>query len=213
MWKNGTFSPEKTDQRRKAMDTAIKKPDRRVIKTKRAIRNAFVKLLSEKDYNDITIKDIADAADVDRKTVYNYYSGIFEIRDELEDELIRLLDEAIEKLDFRKNIGNPQRFYEILTEVIGENLELYGNLLKIEAKSYVIRKIVGILMDKMLKALKDSPFEMSDIKKLDLIAQFITSGMISAYQQWYNSGMSLPLEEVSKLIGTIILYGITSLDK
>ena len=41
-----------------------KKTDRRVIKTKRAIRNAFAELLSHKDINDITIKDIADTADI-----------------------------------------------------------------------------------------------------------------------------------------------------
>ena len=49
-----------------------KKTDRRVIKTKRAIRNAFAELLSHKDINDITIKDIADTADINRKTGCNY---------------------------------------------------------------------------------------------------------------------------------------------
>ena len=34
-----------------------KKLDRRVIKTKKAIRNAFAKLISEKDINKVTIKD------------------------------------------------------------------------------------------------------------------------------------------------------------
>ena len=53
-----------------------KKLDRRVIKTKKAIRNAFAKLISEKDINKITIKDIADTADINRKTFYNYYRRV-----------------------------------------------------------------------------------------------------------------------------------------
>ncbi len=64
-------------------DIKGEKRDRRIVKTKRSIRNAFIKLLSEKDFNEITIKDIADEADVDRKTLYNHYSGIYEIREEL----------------------------------------------------------------------------------------------------------------------------------
>lgn len=36
-----------------------KKIDRRVLKTKRAIYNAFVELLSEKEINHITITDIS----------------------------------------------------------------------------------------------------------------------------------------------------------
>lgn len=41
-----------------------KKPDRRVAKTKKAIKTAFAKQLSEKDINSITVKDIADYADI-----------------------------------------------------------------------------------------------------------------------------------------------------
>ena len=41
--------------------------ERRVRKTKRAIRNAFAALLAEKDVNQITVKDIAERADINRK--------------------------------------------------------------------------------------------------------------------------------------------------
>lgn len=44
-----------------------KKVDRRIAKTKKAIYRAFAQLLSEKNINDITIKDIADRADINRK--------------------------------------------------------------------------------------------------------------------------------------------------
>ncbi len=104
-----------------------KKTDRRVIKTKKAIRNAFITLLAQKDYNSISIKDIADVADVDRKTVYNYYAGIYEIREELENDLIILWKDAIQQLDFKNHISNPQRIFEILTEIIDSNFELYSN--------------------------------------------------------------------------------------
>ena len=48
------------------------KQDRRVVKTKRAIRNALVQLLSEKELDQITVKELADRADINRKTFYNY---------------------------------------------------------------------------------------------------------------------------------------------
>ena len=61
--------------------------DRRVIRTKKAIREAFAKLLTEKDINDITISDIAELADINRKTFYNYYDGIYQVVDEIENGL------------------------------------------------------------------------------------------------------------------------------
>ncbi len=58
--------------------------DKRVVKTKKAIRNALMKLLVDKEFDKITVKEIAQIAQVDRKTVYNYYTGVMEIFEEIE---------------------------------------------------------------------------------------------------------------------------------
>ena len=50
------------------MEEKNKPVDRRVLKTKRAIRNAFAKLMAEKDINDITIIELAETADINRKS-------------------------------------------------------------------------------------------------------------------------------------------------
>lgn len=50
--------------------------DRRVIKTEAAIKEAFVKLASQKDFRKITISALAAEADIDRKTFYLHYPSI-----------------------------------------------------------------------------------------------------------------------------------------
>ena len=52
-----------------------KSPDLRVVKTHKAIREAFILLLSEQEYNDIAILAILDRAKVNRATFYKYYSS------------------------------------------------------------------------------------------------------------------------------------------
>ena len=52
-----------------------KSPDLRVVKTHKAIREAFIILLSEQEYNDIAIQAILNRAKVNRATFYKYYSG------------------------------------------------------------------------------------------------------------------------------------------
>jgi len=49
--------------------------DPRIIKTHRAIREAFVDLLHEKPFAQITVQDILERAPVNRSTFYKYYSG------------------------------------------------------------------------------------------------------------------------------------------
>ena len=49
-----------------------KKIDRRAIKTKKAICNAFSQLLAEKAIHKITVQEIADKADINRVTFYKH---------------------------------------------------------------------------------------------------------------------------------------------
>lgn len=183
------------------------KHDRRIVKTKRAIKNAFIKLLSEKDFNDITVKNIADEADIDRKTLYNHYNGIYEIRDELENDLIELLEQAIKELDFEKNVKNPQHIFEILNDILSTNLELCGYLMKMNAHSHIIRKIDGLLKSKLKEAMKQSTV-ITSTQNIDLCADFIASGLLSVYQNWFNSDRSAPLKEVSINAGRLVIYGL-----
>lgn len=47
--------------------------DARVIKTKKAIKDSFIKLLKNVPYNKFTISDICQDAKIHRATFYNYY--------------------------------------------------------------------------------------------------------------------------------------------
>src|ERR1700741_782405 len=58
---------------RKSRDSATAAQDRRVRRTRAALRDAFLALVSEKGYEKITIQDILDRADVGRSTFYVHY--------------------------------------------------------------------------------------------------------------------------------------------
>ena len=50
-----------------------KKSDRRSNRTRQSLRNALMELVLEKHYDDITVQDILDRADVGRSTFYTHY--------------------------------------------------------------------------------------------------------------------------------------------
>lgn len=54
-----------------------KKTDRRTLKTRKAICDAFAELLAEKELHKITVQEIADNADVNRVTFYKHYLHIY----------------------------------------------------------------------------------------------------------------------------------------
>lgn len=107
------------------MPSQNKLPDRRVLRTKKNIRQAFLRLLAEKNINQITIKELSDLADINRKTFYMYYSNIEEILFELEDELVQKLVLVFEKELFKNEALNSYSFFKNLNQAIHGKLPLY----------------------------------------------------------------------------------------
>ena len=187
-----------------------RKPDRRVQRTKKAIKNSFISLLIEKDMVDITIKDIADRADCDRKTVYNYYEGTFSILEEIENDFIDLLEEGSKQLDFKKYIDDPIPIFEKLTEILNENLELYSSLMQLNSNSQLVSKMILSIKSKIKEVLIESQI-IDEKYDIELASLYITSGLIGIYQEWFNSDQTTPLSEISKQAGLLVYNGISGL--
>ena len=72
--------------------------DRRQSKTRKAVFNAFVELLSEKGYSNTTIQDIITRADIGRSTFYSHF--------ETKDDLLNALCESIfEHAEIKEKVG------------------------------------------------------------------------------------------------------------
>ena len=56
--------------------------DRRVEKTKKAVFNAFITLLRKKEFESISITEIAEAADINRVTIYKHFLDKYDLLDQ-----------------------------------------------------------------------------------------------------------------------------------
>lgn len=70
--------------------------DLRVLKTDELIRKAFLELLTEKEFTDISVKEIKIRARINRSTFYKHYEDKYLLRDSIIDHMIR---EFIEHMD------------------------------------------------------------------------------------------------------------------
>ncbi|MEW2359647.1 TetR-like C-terminal domain-containing protein [Spirillospora sp. NPDC029432] len=67
-------------------------PDRRVRRTRAALRAALLELIAERPLNRIAVSDVAKRADVNRSTFYEHYDGVHELA---ADACTRMFDELI----------------------------------------------------------------------------------------------------------------------
>ena len=89
--------------------------DRRKRKTRQAIELALLELLGSKKIDEISISELAQAADVNRKTFYNHFSSVTEVLDNVEENffhyIFSLLPEEI-------TINNTIEIYHLLLSII-----------------------------------------------------------------------------------------------
>jgi len=71
-----------------------RKTDLRIVKTKKAIKTAFLNLLKENKYHNITISAISETALINRKTFYAHYETKDELYADVIEDALRVLSPA-----------------------------------------------------------------------------------------------------------------------
>ena len=188
----------------------IKNPlDIRVKKTKNNICNAYLKLLTKKEFRSITITDIAKMADINRKTFYHYYESIDDVMREIVDESLFYLF-GNHKIDFEKIFKNPKIIFERFNELVEADFDAYTVLFKIEEPVNLLQKVEIMMKEKMIEFFMEKNPE--DTANIMLFCEFCSAGIMSAYRYWFNSSQKISLEELSKKICCMIESCMESLN-
>lgn len=192
------------------MQKENKKLDIRIIKTKKAIREATLRLLSQKKIEDISITELAMEAQINRKTFYNYYQSIYQVIEEIENEAVETFVSAIKSTDwYDRDALDFYKLFLCVTEAVNENMEFFGYLLNISKTSRLIVKVETRLKEKG----KDYFAKYLDVDE-DVIAfgmDYIISGMFSVYRRWYQTGKKFPVDVLAKNIEVMSLGGVNAL--
>ena len=98
--------------------------DRRAVRTKKAIRTAFLSLLEEKSLNQITVAELSRRADLGRGTFYLHYKDVYDLYEHIEDdlygELVQIFDDSI-PTDSKRLLN----FTQAITKYMEDNRDLF----------------------------------------------------------------------------------------
>ncbi len=179
--------------------------DRRCIKTRKAIKQVFIRMMTEKDISDITIKEIADQADINRKTFYFHYTDVNGVLDDIENDVLEQLCGIIESFDIQKAIYDPYLIFKELTNIINDDFDFYKYFLQSTSDSRLLEKIKHVLKNRIIELVGP---EINNKKMLPYAIEFAVSGILSIYREWFNSDRTYSLEEVSAFAGSLTFNGL-----
>lgn len=164
--------------------------DRRIKKTKKLIKDAYMQLLQKHTINEISVVDIANRIDINRSTFYFHYKSIVYVQNEIEDDII---DSILQLVNRNRNS---------MSEMIGavsSFVETNHKILKI-----IFMRFDGHFTSKIEKSLSniviDSPFKKisgTEVEK-NYIASFIMNGALGVFIHWIMDDCKYPKEKLLK---------------
>lgn len=167
--------------------TTPKKPDRRIQRTREALRDALIALIVERGYDAVNIQDITDRANVARTTFYLHF------RDK-EDLLFSTMKEVYEELIGRihtPNIdalgrGDIQRADSADFEHIQQHKEFYKIMLGEHGSMAFFTRVQGYLAEVMnceIVAAYTPPGQTPRLPA-DLIGYMLTGMQLAMFMWW-----------------------------
>ena len=152
--------------------------DLRQQRTKRSIVNAFLAMRSERPLEKITVRELAERAEIHKATFYLHYHDIYELSESLEQEVI---DDILFGLsDPTTLLSDPERFNE----------ELYCLLMAHESLLMILfsDSRAGMLAELLEHSLKEYIFkrrpEYRDDLEKNVILTYLIHGAYRAYIQY-----------------------------
>lgn len=184
------------------------KTDLRVIKTRRNLREAFIRLILRQGYDSTSIQDIADEAETARITFYRHYH-------DKESLLVDCLNQLYEDLNLRtqemvKFIDRDELPAEIFFKHLEDQEELYRILFSSRGTHTVIEQLRQHLATYTLRSMENLEIENRPDVPKEIIAYHVASAQIGLGIWWLNHGKPYPSKYIAHLALWLSVNGIGS---
>jgi AcrR family transcriptional regulator len=185
--------------------------DRRAFKTRQALHQTLIRLIGERDYDEITVADIAEAANVGRSTFYAHYTD--------KDDLLRSGTSHLRNLlrqEHNSAVTGEDRpeqralgFSHFMTEHLKERHQLYRALMRGRAGPIIIDQIRQFLCEIVRTELTASGHKSSAKRPTpEFAVQFIVGAYMSIVTWWLDRGAREKPEEIDRAFRELALGGL-----
>ena len=178
----------------KGVDT--KAQDKRVARTRRAIREALLGLMVQRGGADITPKDVADAALINKKTFMAHYASVGAVIQEMEDEAVSSVSEVLDEAAAATDEEGLARAIERLGAMVTDGASSLGRLLRTGAREDVVARIqLGVRdrLGRIVGAAEDA-----------LACDFLAGGITSAFRRWVGEKNRPSARELSRRVRQLV---------
>ena len=128
--------------------------DRRVRRTKKAMTDALAHLLSQKPLKNITVREIADLADINRGTFYLHYRDVYDMAEQLQNEIFERFNEIVDNYEVSDNADVLLSLLIELFNLLSDNAALSKVLIGKNGDAAFVDKLKNVIREKCFVNIK-----------------------------------------------------------
>jgi AcrR family transcriptional regulator len=173
--------------------------DRRVRKTKKALREGLAEILMTKDLRKITVRELTDKVDIHRATFYAHYQDIYDLFDKMEDAVVEEINDIFRSESYR----NYEDLLKKLICYIDDNRKISKMFLCKNGNGNFSNRVRNLLSNKYIELWQN---ELHDKKIPDygkMYTAYHISGCLAIVSEWADSDFTLPKEKIIEIMATI----------
>lgn len=175
------------------------KVDRRILKTQEAIKNAVIELMAVKNFDDITIQDISDKANVSRGTIYLHYLDKYDLLDKLvESHIHELREMCLAGADLDYVSGSP-----VWTEYFERNYSFFSLMLASKGAPFFRIRFLDFLIEQFKQEVDVNKGKNQGLKD-EVIVRFVASAYVGVVEWWFTNEKPIPHQVLAEQLGLLL---------
>ena len=179
----------------------MSKVDRRIQKTRTAINKAFLELLSEKDFDQITINDISDRANINRGTLYLHFKDKYDLLDKCIEEQLNTFMIFNDSITYNhKNNDGLNTFVQIF-DYFEKSYSFYSVLLNNKDTPFFRDHFKNVVINGISKELSMEGINQNFDR--NFLIQYISSALVGIVEWWIKEKMPLPPRTMARYMSEL----------
>lgn len=186
--------------------------DRRVIRTKMALRSVLGELVEEKGLDAITVSDLTERADINRGTFYLHYRDKNDLIESLEDEIVQevlkvgsgLRHVSLEEVYSAHENNTALPFAVALFDYLRQNGMFMRALLGPKGDPGFRKRFQDAVTNEIIPGLLNTRYLINMTALTRYYISFYTGATLGLIMQWLDTGMRESSDEMARIIVNIL---------
>jgi len=186
--------------------------DRRISRTRKLIAEAFIALLESKSFEELTVADLTERAEINRSTFYAHYLDKFDLRDKLIKEHLQLLAEvlgahSLTHAAWQAAADSPSPYYAAYFEHLLAHARFYAVMLgQNDVQFHPL--LLGLLRESHFSVIAGLKLEQKLLVPTDILLDYASSSMMGMTVKWFENGQKYSPRYMALQLSRLAALGV-----